>query len=593
MNTYPIKLYGVSRKHPNPNKMTLIEEKTFNIIRADKDHPFITQQNAIQYISWICGWGFIRIDEYPYISRTDVLEQIKDYVENHATLFMADETTEQKMGSFIKELLSTLANTIDSMSSTLLPIDESPNIRLPLQMHMPPLSVFELFKKIIQSEWKYEDIEHYCIPSTSEQMIKDELEFFAQNKTLRPYTQHLTGSYLVIYKMLTDDPNADLQQVFYEAMKKSHEITFHKHTHKGLSILKAEVADYINSLEIAVQVPASNDRKQHFEIIRRQLLRNMNYSYQLFLFYKHLEEFKRIENCEQLHIAINNILAEPAQLLLNMLENRGSAELEYHKYITTPMASMFANVEGLHVELCKYVQFKESKLGFPYGMVDIISAHLFQIVLLMMSNVDQETTSKLCFHAFGSVIVDFFYQRVMDVWKADVPVSPYTNYILSKYKPLQKYKINSYAQLTTDPNVNGFQNDIKTLIEHEKLDNSFFDFFLTFNFSFNDRYIYNLESFARKLKSEHNANIHEKTFGRDIIEKLNKEIITAQSAVDNMNEGRKRDPNSIYLYTRKIIFAVIFATGVEEFIKTFKSGTLYNEALIALLSDNQTAEKYE
>lgn len=581
MLTHPIKLHGVSRRHYGHN-LFQIEEKLFNIIRADHKPPSITQKDAVQFISWIHGWGFIRIKEYPHISRTDVLEQIKDYVENNANMFMADEATEQKLGSFIKELLQTLTDTIDSMSSTLLSIDENPDIRLPLQMHMPPLSVFELFKKIVQSGCDINNIEHLCIPQTSEKMLKDELEYFSYNKMFRPYTQHLTGPYLVIYKLLTDNPNADLAYVYQEALKKSHEMTFLYNQHKGLSILKAEVADYINSLEIAVMVTAENDRIHHFEILRKQLLRHMNNSYQLFLFYQNFDKLKNITTYENLHLVLDDILKKPAKLLLNMLENQSIAETEYENHIVKPMATLFKNLEGIHVELCKYTQYKDSKLGYPYGMVDIISAHLFQIVLLMMSGVDQDTTSKLCFHAFGSVIVDFFYQRILTVWKAEPPISPYTNYVLSKYKPIQKYKINTLSQLTSDPNVNAFQSEIKALIEQEKWDNSFFDFLLTFNFNFNDRYVYNLESFARKLKAEHNANIQEKTFGKDILEKINEEIRKSQAALDNMHEGRKHDPNAIYLYTKKVIFAVIFATGVNEFIKKFHNGSLYAEALVAL-----------
>jgi len=270
---HPIKLYGISRKH-NPHQITQIEETTFRITRTDEQSPSITQQNAVRFVSWMFGWNFINIKEYPAISRSDVLGQIKDFVENNATSVIAGEEADNTMGNFVKEILNTFTSTVDSLSSTLLKSDEIPTMRLSIEMHMPPISVFELIKKILHTDGLLEKIntpgnteaEQMFIPRTSEDMLKQELEYFVHNNKFRPYTQHLTGPYIVMYKMLNDNQNTPIEQVFVESMKRAHENTFHPKTHhRGVAILKAEIADYINSLEIAVRVPIGNERDHHFE----------------------------------------------------------------------------------------------------------------------------------------------------------------------------------------------------------------------------------------------------------------------------------------------------------------------------------------
>lgn len=583
---HPIKLYAVSRKH-NPTTVTQIEETTFKLVRSDEPSPFITQQNAVRFVSWMFGWNFINIKDYPAISRSDVLGQIKDFVESNATSVIAGEEADNAMGNFVKEVLNTFTNTVDSLSSTLLKLDELPSIRLSIEMNMPPISVFELIKRLLHTNGVLEkiiiagntEVEQLCMPRTSEDMLKQELEYFVHNNNeFRTYTKHLTSPYLVMYKMLKDNPNTPIEQVFAESMKRAHENTFHPNTnHKGVAILKAEIADYINSLEIAIQVPTGNERDHHFEIIRKQLLRNMYDVYQLFLLYKNFDGLKTIDSVANLHLALDHIFNETGNLLLTSLQNTSIASSEYDKRITNPMNTLMHNLQELHIQLCLYVQFKENKLGYPYGMVDLISANLFQIMLLMMAGIDQNTTTKLCIHMFGCVIVDLFFQRLMThIWDREPPICAYTNYIMSKYKPIQaKYKINQLSQLKTDTKAILFQNELKQLIATENLDNTFLDFLLTFKFSPADRHAFNTESFARKIRSEMGTNIQPHTFGKDLLSNLNNAIVNSQATA-----------NSIYLYDRSIISAVFFSSGVEEFAKSFNGGSLYQNALSALLSDN-------
>lgn len=594
---HPISLYGVSRKHGNGHQITQIEETLFKISRSDEKPPSITSQNAIRFVSWMCGWNFIRIADYPVVSRSDVLGQIKDYVENNASSHVAGEEADTAMGTFVKGVLNTFAGTIDSLSNTLLKADEIPNIRLTLSMHMPPISVFDTIRKILESGIDGEGVEQMLLPRTSDNMLRQELEYYVNNNhTFQPYKQHLTASYLMMHKLLKDNPNADIQHVFDECMKRSHERTFQPHTHhRGVSILKAEIADYINALEIAVQIPPGNERDHHLEVIRVQLLRNMYDTYQMFLLFKHYDDIKKIDNIQSLHMAIEHIFTKIGTLLLNILQRPATADSEYNKYVTKPMNELITNLDAIHLELCHYVQFKETKFGYAYGMVDIISAQLFQIILLMMSGVDNNTTTKLCIHTFSAVIVDMFFQRLMThVWdKQPTPIaSPYTNYVLSRYRPIQSRfnKINRLAELNTNPDANLYQEAIKNLIEQEKWDNSFFDFLVAFNFSFADRHTYNLQSFARKIKSENNTDILPHNFGWDLLDRLTSAITESQSIMNKMIEqrgGSQQMPKPIYLYDRSIISAVIFACGVEEFVKRFDHGTLYKSALSALLSDNK------
>lgn len=597
----PIKLYGISRRH-NPRDTTQIEEHTFKILRSDEQTPSISQQNAVRFISWMHGWNFIRIENYPEISRSDVLCQIKDYVENNTTSVVAGEEVDTTMGTFVKEILNMFTSTIDSLSTTFLSATENPSIRLAINMHMPPISIFELIQKILHTDGLTNKIftpgnieaEQLCIPRTSEDMLKRELEYFAHMKEFRPYTNHLTGPYLVMYKILKDNPNAPLEQVFDEAMLKSHELTFTPNTnHKGISLLKAEIADYINSLEIAVQVPIGNERDHHFEIIRKQLVRHMYNVYQLFVLYKNFEQLKTIDNIQHLHATLDYIFTESGNLLMTILQNPAIAKSQYDKHITEPMNALFNNVQVLHLHLCDYLQFKVNNFGYPYSMVDIISGHLFQIMLLLMAGVDQNTTTKLCIHTFGSVIVDMFFQRLMiNIWERNPPISVYTSNILAKFRPIQaKYKINQLSQLSNNQNAKLFQDEIKKFIENEKLDNTFFDFLLTFKFSPSDRHTFNIQSFARKIKSEYpKTNIQPQTFGVDIREKIYKAIAKSQAALNHMDEQKKQSgittTKSIYLYDRSIIAAVVSATGVEEFAKCFNGGSLYQNALSALLLDN-------
>jgi hypothetical protein len=586
---YPIKLYVTSRKH-NPDQIKQIEETEYKITRSDQQSPSITYQNALRFVSWMFGWNLIDIKDYPKISRSDVLGQIKDFIENNTTSIIAGEEADNTMGNFVKEILSTFTSTVDSLSNTLLNVDEMPNIRLPVEMPMPPISVFELIKRTIGCS----DPIQMCIPRTSEDMLRRELEYFVHNNNqFKAYTHHLTGPYLVMYKMLNDNPNTPIEHVFNEAMKRAHENTFQSHTqHMGIAMLKAEIADYINSLEIAVQVPHGNERDQHFEIMRTQLLRNMYDVYQLFLIFKNFDAFKKIENVSNLHLALNDILSEAGNLLVAVLSNPAIASREYEQHVTRPMHTVLHNLQELHVQLCLYLRFQKSKFGYAYGMVDVISAQLFQIMLLMMAGVDQNTTTKLCIHVFGSVIVDLFFQRIMThIWDRDPPIdSTYTNYVISKYRPIQaKYKINQLSQLSLDPRANQFQDDLKQLIETEKFDNTFFDFLLTFNFSFTDRHAYNMQAFARKIKSEKNININPQTFGMDLLSNLNSAILNSQCALYKIDD--ERQTKSIYLYDRSIISAVFFSSGVQEFAKSFNGGEIYKNALTALLSDNQHGNK--
>lgn len=602
---HPIKLYAISRKH-NPANVTQIEETTFKLVRSDEPSPCITQQNAVRFVSWMFGWNFINIKDYPAISRSDVLGQIKDFIESNATSVIAGEEADNVMGEFVKEILNTFTNTVDSLSSTLLKLDEIPSIRLSIEMDMPPISVFELIKRLLYTDGVLEkitmrgntEVEQLCMPRTSEDMLKQELEYFVHNNNeFRPYTKHLTTPYFVMYKMLKHDPNTPIEHVFAESMKRAHENTFHPNTrHKGVAILKAEIADYINSLEVAIQVPVgSGERDHHFEIIRKQLLRNMYDVYQLFLLYKNFDGLKTIDSLANLHLALDHIFNETGDLLLTSLQNPSIASSEYDKLITNPINTLMHNLQELHIQLCMYVQFKENKLGYPYGIVDIISANLFQIVLLLIAGIDQNTTTKLCIHMFGCVIVDLFFQRLIThIWDREPSICAYTNYIMSKYKPIQtKYKINKLSQLTRDNiKADSFQHELRQLIETEKLDASFFDFFLTFKFSPAERHAYNTESFARKIRSETmsagddtplkptiDINIQPHTFAKDLLFNLNAAIVNSQATLSVAN--------SIYLYDRSIISAVFFSSGVEEFAKSFNGGSLYQNALSALLSDNR------
>lgn len=578
IQTCPINLYGVSRYH---RQHLQIIESEFKVTRSEEQQPAISPQNAIRFVSWINGWNFVRIQGFPQVSRSDIINQIRFFIENNTTPTISDERVDEQMDSLVKSVLTTFAGTIDSLSNTLLNVDETPNITTELTMHIPPISIFETINILIN------DPNVELMPMTTESMLRTELQYYMENnKTFRPYDKPITTPYLMMIRLLQNQPNADLNEVLNQAYKVSHEITFQPNTNNlGVAILKRQIADYLNALEIAIPLTDGQERDHHFELIRRQLLMHMYDKYQLTLLFTHFEDLKKIHNEKELHIFIDHIFQSVGKLICTIQQNPSTLSSHYEKYVAKPLAELTKNLQLFHIELCSYTQFKENKFGYPYSMADIISAHLFQIMLLMMSNVDHNTLTKLCVHTFGIVLVDLFYQRLIThIWLRQPPVnSTYIEYVLNKFKPIQqKFNINSFNQLQTNLKSNEYQIQIKNLVEEERWDNSFFDFLLTLNFSYADRHKYNLHAFAKKIYTNKGETSLQQDFCGDILNNLN-------SAINSCQMNKPYEQNNIYLYNTDIIGAVYNSKGVEHFLKTFNGGTVYQNVFSVLFKKNDSA----
>lgn len=601
MNRYPIDLYVVSRRHPhlNENQIKEIEETSVQITQTDQPPPSITPQNVVRFISWMVGWDFIRNKDFPPISKQDVLNQIKDFVEKNTSKCIAGEDEEPSPTAFIRDILNTFTDTIDSLSSTLLKVEILPHVRPNFEFHIPPFTAFRIVQNAIEA--KIIPTPELLLPHTSETILKEELEYYVNNGHFRRYKQLLTDSQLMMYRLFQQTPNMDPHLVFEQSMNVSYERTFQANTSLfGVALLKAEIADFINSLEIAVQTSSGDERDHHFEAIRIHIIRNMYDSDQLYLILKEFEEIKKITTVEVLHSAIEQLFTPIGTLLSTMLNDPTTFQSNYEEFIIKPTQILIQNLNHIHTQLCVYTTFRNNDFGLPHSMVDIISAHMFQILLLMMAGIDESTTTKICIHIFGTVLVDMFYQRLIkEIWTR-IPTNDgsvqykdrHIKYVMTRAAPIsKKYNIVHLSQLSKmnpSPNAKPFQDAILALIKKEKWDNTFFDFLLTYNFSEEDRHTYNVQAFARKLATpttDKKTNVE--TFGRDIVQNITRAIIQSQS-IHQQNQHHQR---YLYLYDRSIISAVLFSHGVEDLLKTFKGGTFYHTALSALLSTNSDGNK--
>lgn len=559
---HPIKLYVTSRRHQP--KTTEIKQHEIEVGPAT-----INDENVIRFISWIYGWNFINVEGFPQISKSDVLSEIQSFIEENGSASLVGETVDTHLQEFVKSLLSSFSSAIESCTSFMTKPEENPTLPNHFVMSMPPTTLFEIYDKMsITTDYRS------FIPQTSHNLLTQELEYYQTTKNFRNYTGILTGAYLKMRRMLVEEPNADLNYIFKESMEHGYEMNFNSNNNnKYLVILKANIADYIDAMENAIKF------KYGFQIIQKNLLHNFPKNYLYYLLLQNIKSLELATTTEVLHQVIDNILEKSANFLSCLYEGDDSMRDDLkNTHVIQPLSNMVDTLDVIHRGLIKYNKLEMSHLGCPYGMVDLTSATLFQIILYLMCNgIDSSKTIALCIHSFGSILVDLFYQRIItNVWHKDNPTDIHIKNVISKYNVVyRKYNINSLNELMTQK---GRQYNIEIQELCKEFGEEYYDFLLTFRFGIEERHRYNMEAFARKINSQLAADesktlLNVSTFGSDILTRLNEVILKHQSN------------DSVCLYGREIIEAVISSNGIKEFLKTYQNGTLYSYVLPAFTSD--------
>lgn len=570
----PIKLQGTSRRH-NPKNYN-IELATFSIKGKDLSELSISNRDAYKFLSWLCGWNYIGIKNFPKITRSDVLSEVQSFIDTNACAILEGESSDPNMTNLIKEMLKTFASTLHSLEDLKLDQNVNPKNERILDVMIPCESLFKLAK-----------LRAYARPSTDE-MLTRELNYFKQHHHFNSkYSGLITKSY---YKMRylgekESEVNGDcwLKQIFEDAKIDAYENRKDMYTaDEYIAHLKADILDYIDAFELAIET--RDDAK--FNIIRFNLFKNMPDNYLLYLCLLHFETLKSASCINNFHELLNGIFTEPA-IFLEVLMNNTEEELyaNYENFVTKPYQLMGEYVNKIHIQLVKYLNLtppeikiddqgnthvKENDLGVAYGMVDLISGHLLQILLYLMSGISGEYASRLCIHTLGCIVVDLFYQRIVtEVWDNPNTTDIHIRNVIWELNQIQiKHKVYTKSALTM-----AFQQDIKRLAEQHG--NGYYSFLLTLRFPFKERLDYNLQEFARKINAERTSHekINEATFGNNILSLLH-EVTQPASMNENM-----------CLYSKKILQAVFNANGFSEFMKAYNNGTVYAEALKCLVSD--------
>jgi hypothetical protein len=577
-----IKLYGISRKHlwGGGSADHFIEETPFKITHkfTTDDQFTISHESALRYLSWISGWNFANFGNLPKFTKSDIMEQIQTHIRQNSTSFIESEESDQSMKKMIEDVLTYFTHTIESMSSSFLSAEALPSY-IPtddITLFVPPISTFNLARRM-QEMNNTRDAIDIIIPKKSDEMIESQLKHYVQFNELPAYKDILTLSYITLYRGIRE--GLPIEQIINDSKAAAYENRFEWNTdNECVAILKAEIADLIDALEIAVRADPRT-RVEHFKIIEKKLQQEVFGSHQIYLIYQNFEKIKHIQIIPQLHMFLNELFIEDAALLEHLIKHPAVFDSEYVRHVLDPMSIVYKNIQLVHNSLNAYTQFKPNNLGtpYPYGSAELLAAYLFQLMLFMMTDMSSEMIQTMCVHIFGSVVIDIIYQRILtNVWKRIPPVDNYTKGIISQYNEIFKqYKISSMAQLRTSPNSNQYQKEISNLIQTANLDGSFGDFLITYNFSFHERYEYNLYSFAKRIKDQYpNISINENTFGKDMYKNMNDAIKASQNA-----HGPN---NTVYLYDKTVMLTVFNAEGVDQIIKQYKGGELYKSALEAL-----------
>lgn len=533
-----IKLYAISRKHTDTIKSDgtstyndIIQDYAFPISRQfETEHAYtISLPNALKILSWLDGWNFIRFENMPQFSKANIIDQIRSLIQESAVKGNENMSDDQQLREITQKMVQYFATTLESMASSILDEKSLHNV-IPTngELYVPPTSIFKLLTDIHTLQIPHDQIQTWL---------------------LNGETPH----------ELLESGNV------------------------GVNILKAQIFKEIKLLERAI-VSENEARDELFKQIQNEIGKSVFDVHQLYMIYMKLDDIKQIKCVAELHQYLNKMFLNCGNLLGHILSNPNVAYQEFEKFVAKPAETIYNNLQELHKVLNKYLMYTPNALGrqYPYGNSEVIAGYLFQIMLFLMTDMDKDRAQTMCIHIFGCIFIDIIFNRVHScVWSVKPPRDMYIKSILEKYNEIyKKYRINSLHVLRTSPQSMQYQQEIQKLITDNAWDPSYFDFLLSFNFSSNELFKYNIQSFAKRIREQHPEwNIDENNFCCDIREKL----------LECVGELQKRhgDNDTVFLYDKTVMFAVFKSHGVQEIVKQYNGGELYYAVLSGLSGDGK------
>jgi hypothetical protein len=399
---------------------------TFTIVKqelgGDPNYHKIKYVDLLQWLSMVSSWGAIlSLPNFPMVPRKNVIRQLENIIQRNTNRFQSEDSPE--ISDILDQLLTLFTAAMSKAINDINGDISSNHVRWTAPVHTP------------------------CFNA---KFLRARAEFLTQNPTLgREFFLSalvIPHEHLTQYITIVADRQGDNNTWYYPLITREFIDRSRNRSPEDFEAIKREViAEYIEyklesipvdlhlNEDIAYTLICLNnapviDLIQSFFSQSRTMDRDQLYTelynvYDWTLSPTHINiinGIKEVTNFQEFELKLRNEYSAYERDIFTRVLN-GTLNVDDHFKSTADDIEKLAN--DTSASIMKLLTFEPScRDSYPLGNGEFVSLHLFYVINLLLSDVDERVLSVLCVHLFSCAVVDVITDRVTElVWKSDEP----------------------------------------------------------------------------------------------------------------------------------------------------------------------------